>query len=119
MHTKEHKEMNPFNKIVLSTFEGYYPVRPEDIIYCKADDSYTHFFMQTGQRYTVSRHLKDYEATLGPFNFFRIHKSYMINVNHISMIKKADGVSVLMSNNVELPISCRKKEAFIDFIKNL
>lgn len=119
MPMREEKNINPFNKIILSTIEGYYPIKPEEIVYCRADDSYTHFYMQSGQHYVVSRNLKDYEATLSPHNFFRIHKSYMVNINHVRMVKKADGITVLMSNNIELPISFRKKDAFINFIKNL
>lgn len=116
---RDDNKVNSFNKIILSTMEGYYPVNPEEIIYCRADDSYTHFYLQSGQHHVVSRNLKDYEASLGPYNFFRIHKSYMVNINHVSMIKKVDGVSVLMSNNIELPIAWRKKDAFISFMKSL
>lgn len=119
MLANERKNMNPFNKILLTTMEGYYPVKPEEIIYCRADDSYTHFYLLSDLHYVVSRNLKDFEEVLSPHNFFRIHKSYIININHISMVKKADGVTVLMSNNIELPVSYRKKEAFIDYIKNL
>ena len=119
MPMKDDNRINSFNKIILSTTEGYYPINPEEIIYCKADDSYTHFYMESGQHFVVSRNLKDYEIALCPYNFFSIHKSYMVNINHVSMVRKADGVSVLMSNNVELPIACRKKDAFISFIKSL
>lgn len=107
-----------FNKIVLSTMEGYYPVNPADIIYCRADDCYTHIYMQDGKTYTISKLLKEFERLLEPHNFFRIHKSFLINLNHIEKIAKADGVSVTMSNRKELPVSFRKKEQFINRIKS-
>jgi len=112
-------EPNHHNKIVLSTIEGYYPVRMDDIIYCKAQDSYTHVFLHDGKRHLVSRLLKEFELLLVTHNFFRIHKSYLINIDHIERVIKTDGVTVMMSNRDELPVSFRKKERFIHLIKSL
>ncbi len=112
-------EANPFKKIILSTMEGYYPVKIEDIIYCKADDSYTHFYLQAGKHYIVSKQLKDFDDILQPHNFFRIHKSYLININHIEKVTKTDGIGVIMSNHEELPVSFRKKDEFIEKIKSI
>ncbi len=106
-------QANPFNRIILTTMEGYYPVKIEEIIYCKADDSYTHFFLPDGKHHIVSKQLKEYEDLLEHHNFFRIHKSFLINLNHIEKILKADGTSVVMSNKDELPVSLRKKDEFI------
>jgi two-component system LytT family response regulator len=111
--------INAFNKIILSTLEGFYPVKIEEIIYCKADDSYTHFFLQNGKRYTVSRQLKDYEEMLTNNSFFRIHKSFLINLNHVNKVNKADGASVVMSNNDILPLAFRKKDEFFEKLRSL
>lgn len=108
-----------FNKIVLSTTDGYYPISPEEIIYCEGDDSYTHLYLQNGKCYTVCKLLKEYEQLLAPYNFFRIHKSYLVNINQIEMVTKADSVSVTMSNKTALPVSYRKKEGFISKILSL
>jgi two-component system LytT family response regulator len=110
---------NPFKKIILSTLEGYYPVGFEDIIYCKADDSYTHFYLSGNKRYVVSKHLKEFDDMLTSYHFYRIHKSYLVNLNHIERISKADGFSVVMSNGDDLPVSFRKKDEFISIIKSL
>jgi two-component system, LytTR family, response regulator len=112
-------EPNPFKKIILSTMDGYFPIRFEEIIYCRADDSYTHFYLSGNKHHVVSRHLKEFEEMLVPHHFYRIHKSYLVNLNHIERIGKADGFTVFMSNNDELPVSFRKKEEFISLIKKL
>lgn len=111
-------EVNPFNKIVLSTQEEYIPIRPEDILYCKANDCYTYFFLKGDKQHLVSKRLKEYEEKLTSYNFFRIHRSYLININHIERISKVDGLSVLMSNGELLVVSSRKKDAFLSMIKN-
>jgi two-component system, LytTR family, response regulator len=110
---------NTFNKIVLQSTEEYHLVKLEDIVYCKASDNYTYFHMNDGRHYIVSKQLKDYEEILVPHNFFRIHKTYLININHVEKISKADGLSVIMTNRDELPVSFRKKDEFIERIKSL
>lgn len=107
---------NSPTRIVLSTAEGYYPVRVEDIIYCKANDSYTHVYLCGGKHYLVSRNLKEIEDMLVYPSFYRIHKSFLINLNHIEKITKTDGLCVHMSNHDQLPVSFRKKD---DFLKSL
>jgi two-component system LytT family response regulator len=49
--------------------------------------------------------------------FFRIHKSFLINVNHIKKYIKTDGGSVLMQNGDILDVSRRKKQEFLDFLQ--
>jgi two-component system LytT family response regulator len=107
------------NKIVLSTTDGYDLIKVEELIYCRADDNYTHFYLQGNKHFLVSRLLKEFESVLAPYNFFRIHKSFLVNIDHIIKVKKADGVTVLMSNAAELPVSFRKKERFIRRLKSL
>lgn len=119
MELVKNSGVNPFNKIVLSTQEEYIPIRPEDILYCKANDCYTYFFLIGGRQYIVSKRLKEYEERLTDHNFFRIHRSYLVNINHIERISKVDGTSVLMSNGDLLIVSSRKKDAFLAMIKTV
>lgn len=111
---------NPLKKIILTTVEGYYPVRLEEISYCKANDNYTHFYMQNGKHHIASKPLKEFEQTLSYYNFFRIHKSFLINMDHIELVNKDNGgVTVIMDNRDELPVSFRKKEEFIEKLRTM
>ena len=110
---------NPFNKMILTTMEGFYPVKLEHILYCKADDSYTHFYLQDGKHHLVSKQLKEFEEMLVSHNFFRIHKSYLINLNHVEIVNRINGFTVVMTNKDHLPIASRKKDEFIDRLKNM
>lgn len=109
----------PLERIMLSTLEGYYPVKTEDIIYCQAHNVYTDFFLRSGDHYLVSHSLKEYEDILNESGFFRIHKSYLINLNCIEYISKADGLTVRMVNGYELPVSFRKKDDFLSRMRTL
>ena len=109
---------NAFKKIILTDAENFHFVNIEDILYCKAEDNYTRFVAINDKKYIVSRLLKEYDDLLHMNNFFRIHKSYLVNMNHVEKVIKKDGASVLMSNKEELPVSSRKKDEFFTFLKN-
>lgn len=100
------------NKIGLPTNRGIIFVNPEHIIYCEADNNYTTIHLSSGSSESISRTLKEVESVLVDHNFFRIHKSYLINFGRISQIIKADGGVIIMEEykNVQLPISKHVKE---------
>jgi two-component system LytT family response regulator len=111
---------NPLKKLILTTVDGYYPVKLQEIAYCKANDSYTHFYMQNGKHYIASKSLKEFEEVLSGYNFFRIHKSFLINMDHIELVnKESGGISVIMDNQDTLPVAFRKKEEFIEKLRTM
>jgi two-component system LytT family response regulator len=101
------------HQIALSTNEGLIFVHVNEIIYCEADGPYTYFFLKKGDKITVSKNLKEYEDLLSDHNFFRVHKSYLINLGEMKKYIKGDGGYVIMTNNKEVAVSKRKKDAFL------
>jgi two-component system LytT family response regulator len=65
----------------------------------------------------VSKPLFDYDRLLSGTTFFRIHKSFLINLMHVREYLRGDGGTVIMSNNIELEVSRRKKEQFLSTVK--
>jgi two-component system LytT family response regulator len=61
----------------------------------------------------------DYEIILQDSNFFRIHKSSLINLRHIKEYQKGEGGFVVMSNGKSLEVSRRKKEPFLSRMKEM
>ena len=109
-------ESNPFHKIVLSTVAGYYFVNIADIIYCEADENYTHIFMEDQGKHTASKPLKEFSELFESHNFFRIHKSYLVNMNKVAFVNK--DLQVVMNNTKELPVSFRKRTEFFNLLKD-
>lgn len=101
-------------KIALPTIDGFIFVRISDIVYFQASGNYTELFLINGEKVLVSRQLKEYENSLSKANFFRIHHSYLVNLKYVQSYVKRDGGYVIMTNNITLDISRRKKEAFLD-----
>ncbi|HEX6223997.1 MAG TPA: LytTR family DNA-binding domain-containing protein, partial [Chryseolinea sp.] len=102
-------------KIALPTLDGLVFVKISDILYCEASSNYTQIFT-TEEKYLVSKTLKEYDDLLSDHNFFRIHNSYLININSIKKYVKGEGGYVVLNNDISLDVSKRKKEAFLNKI---
>ncbi|MCD4697910.1 MAG: LytTR family transcriptional regulator, partial [Bacteroidales bacterium] len=108
---------NSFEKITLPTLDGIIFVKIKEIVRCESDNNYTNFFLKDGKRILVSKTLKEYDEMLSPFNFFRIHKSYLINLAFLEQYKKGEGGYVIMEDGAELEVSRRRKEDFMQALQ--
>lgn len=100
---------NEPKKIAISTNTGIIVMEMKDILYCKADGPYTHIFYQDTVLLS-STHLKEFENLLTEHNFFRLHKSYLVNLAAIKKYKKSEDAFVIVSNGDRVDVSDRKKE---------
>jgi len=107
-------QKSTFNKIALPTADGLVFVQVSDIIRCESEDNYTHFFLVNGERFLVSKTIKYFEELLTDQDFFRIHQSHLININHIVEYHKGEGGYAIMSDESSVIVSRRKKEAFLN-----
>ena len=101
-------------KIALNTGDGITFIELIDILYLKADGSYTHFFLSNKSKITVSKKIADFERLEQVGNFMRIHRSHIINLERIQKILKQDGGTVIMDNGDELSISSDKKTVLLE-----
>lgn len=84
----------------------------KDILYLEADNNYTSIFVKNQDRVVVSKTLKDYEEVLcddDTSSFVRIHKTFIVNVNHIKFIDRGEDCAVVLANDIKLEVSRRKK----------
>ena len=100
-------------KMALSTSDGLIFVNLSEIIYLEAEGSYTMFYMKTGDKHLVTKNLKEYENLLISKNFFRIHNSFVINLNEVVKYVRGEGGYVIMKNGKKLDVSKRRKQAFL------
>jgi two-component system LytT family response regulator len=110
---------NSFEKIALPTLDGIIFVKIKEIVRCESDNNYTGIYLKSGEKIMVSRTLKEYDDMLTPFNFFRIHKSHLINLSFLNRYKKGEGGFVIMEDGSELEVSRRRKDEFLDAIQNI
>jgi len=91
----------------------FVPVK--DIVRMEGDSNYTYIITTSGEKYHTSKTLKEYEELLEThLNFCRIHKTHIINIDHISKMMKSDGGYIVMSDGSQVEVSRRKKQELID-----
>ena len=103
-------------KVILKTHDKIWILKLEEIVHCESDLSYTIFHTHT-DRIIVSKTMGYYEELLSPYGFFRVHKSHVVNLNHVKKIHKIDGGEVELTNGSKVPISQRKKDEFFKLIE--
>ncbi|MFN3405609.1 MAG: LytR/AlgR family response regulator transcription factor [Cytophagaceae bacterium] len=100
-------------KIVLPLMEGFEVIQVKDIVRCQANDNFTDFALSDGRKLLICRTLKHYESILEEFDFCRIHKSHLVNVQHIKKYLKGKGGQVVMSDGSTVDVSPNKKDELL------
>lgn len=106
----------PPARIVLPTSSGYLFIRPDEILCLEADGAYSEVFLVSGEKLVISRNLREFEQVLVHPQFFRPHRSHIINLRHVARFNKADGGAIVMANGREIPLSPIRKDVFLEAI---
>lgn len=104
------------HKISISSAEGIDFYQISDIIYISSSSNYSNLHLTNNTTVLVTKLLKEFEEMLVPYRFYRIHHSYLINLNHLKKYIRGDGGQVVMVNNTTLDVSRRKKEEFMKLL---
>lgn len=99
-------------KITINTDGKVMFLLPDDIIYCESDGNYSTIFLENGKKIVLTIKLKQLEDKLTD-DFFRIHNSYVINLNKVQEYLKHDAY-VILTNQAKIPVSRQKKSMFLD-----
>ena len=106
-------EKDQIKKIALVSHRSTELIDLEYIIYLEANNSYTTFMLKDDRKITVSKNIAEYEKMLLNKGFFRIHKSYIVNLQEVQSLDKNEGTFILLKNKSKLPISYRRVDEFL------
>jgi two-component system LytT family response regulator len=62
----------------------------------------------------ICRTLKFYEELLAESGFMRVHKSHLINLEHVVKYLRGKGGEITMSDGSTIPVSPQKKDALLE-----
>jgi len=119
MFSQHYNVPNKFEKIGVAAIDGIYFVYLKDIVRFEGEDNYTHIFLKNGEKITASKTIKAYEDMLAGANFFRVHKSHVINLNFIKKFVKGDGGFLVMEDGKQIDVSRRRRPAFVEHMQKL
>jgi two-component system LytT family response regulator len=104
-------------KLCIPSLKGFQVVELRDILYCEASGSYTNFYFTDKHSACTAKTIHDYEEILDDAGFVRIHKSFLVNLLHVKEYLRGEGGSVILSSGKEIEVSRRKKEIFLNRMK--
>ena len=101
------------DKIAVPYQQGviFLPIR--EVIYCESDSNYTKVIATEHRSYLLTRTLREVQEVLEERNFLRVHRQYVINLDHIKLFMKGEGAYLVMSNDVSIPVARNQKEKLI------
>lgn len=102
-------------KLTIRISDGLVIVKPSQVLYCEASGSYTLIYLTTGEKFVSARTMKYYENLL-PENFFRIHASFLVNVDYLFKYINGRGGKVELAGGVQLSVSRDRKQELMVFI---
>lgn len=110
------KDPDDIDQVVISDTKGHNIVKYDEILFLEADRSYITFFLGNKRKHISSNPLTFYESILPDAIFYRIHKSYLVNLKKVLNVHSGRGGLVELVDGFTLPIAYRRKA---DFLKRL
>ncbi len=108
------------HKVGIPVLGGLDFITVSEIILCKSEDNCTDFYLTGNRKITATKTLKWVDELMREHHFFRVHDSYLINLNHIKKYKKGgEGGVVELTDKKEADVARRKKEAFLKKLSDL
>ncbi|TCJ03821.1 LytR/AlgR family response regulator transcription factor [Cytobacillus praedii] len=81
----KHERIKTAGKLAIEEDGEIIYVEPKDIIYMYRDDKVSRIISKS-RNYETKISLKELESRLIPFSFFRIHKSYLVNLEFVARL---------------------------------
>lgn len=98
---------------------GFMFTDQSEILYCKAEGSYSRIYTLNGCSFIISYKLKIVATMLELLPFFRVHESYLVNLSYVNELKREDGHTYLKIGDFNLPVSKGRKKALMEVFCNL
>ena len=108
----------PLTRMTIPEQSGFRLVNVAEVIYLQADDNYTFLNLTDNQKIIATRTLGEFEKILEGTDFFRIHKSTIINLNFLIAYSSYQGNFAELKDGTRLDISRRKLQEFREKVKD-
>ncbi len=107
LHQNLQQPLSP--KIGLATGDHVDFVPVNTIIRCKGEGNYTLVVLADKKQVLVAKTLVEFEELLKKYGFIRVHKTHLVNINHITAFIRSES-SLILSNKEKIPVSRRRKD---------
>lgn len=105
-------------RIALSLAEGLTIVELKDILYLKAEGSYTNVVLTGGKKILISKVLGEFAFLTEHHAFFRTNRSFIINIQKVKRVGR-NGNEVILEGEIEIPVTPERKSELLDLFKDI
>lgn len=105
--------------IMLDTQNGFIMENTKNIEYCYANQSYSVVVLHTKKEIIFSKPLKNLEEILPEKQFYRTHKSYLVNISFISKFIKGNENYLILKSGAKIPVSVRNSKIIANDIRKM
>lgn len=116
---KEEEADNRPEMVKVLTSDGYEFIPVEKIVYCQSVNYLALLVLDNGRELVAGRHLKEFERELSKERFYRVHNSYLININYAESMKGGESLVLVMKTGTEIPVSRRRKNGIFKYFSNV
>ncbi|MBK8805529.1 MAG: response regulator transcription factor [Bacteroidales bacterium] len=113
----QNKDTNTGDGFFIKKNNTFVRVKYDEIVCIESIENYV-AFQTLDARYVVHQTLKSVEGML-PQIFWRVHRSYIVNINAVKVIEDNCVVVQMSSENLRIPIGKNYKDKILNFIKPL
>lgn len=106
-------------KIAIHHASGILFVHLDDILFLEGDGAYTIVHLVNGKKHIATKILSEFEGLLMNNNFFRIHKSTIVNLEYVNEFSRGEGFSVILHNGVQLNVGRRRVKEVLQKFQHL
>jgi len=106
------------DSLFISSRNAYHKIAFRDIAFIEAKRAYARIVLVDGGEHFSAHPLGYFEDLLPLASFFRIHRSFLINVSLIASYDPGRTGFVHLVQGHALPIAARRKAGFVQFIKD-
>jgi two-component system LytT family response regulator len=106
-------------RIVIPIGQSLKFIKVSDIVLIRGEGAYSEVVLFSGEKLLASKNLKHFEDMLSNVpRFFRSHKSYIINIQHVLEYSKSDGGVIFMKGeNNTAGLSVDKVDEFLKLMQ--
>ena len=102
--------------LVSNKTDGERQIRIGDIVFCESENTKVHFRLVDQKSFSTTGSLSTYEELLQPYDFYRIQRSYLVNLNYVDrVIRHQKDIIMQYYPSIEMSAS-RDKDLWNNFL---
>jgi two-component system LytT family response regulator len=115
---EQHKLSSPQSaSLHVSTLNGSKVFQESEIVCLKADGSYTEIHTSNSGMHVISKKLFEIEEKLSKQDFLRVHRSYIVNMQHVNEYVGGNKSELILKTGGQVPVARTKKQNVISFLQ--